>query len=241
MYGGNAGRVPLVVRAVVGKGWGQGATHSQSLHAPLAHFPGLTVALPATPADAKGLMLSACRHDGPVIIIEHRSLYNVEGAVSEAPIEVPLGKAAVVREGKDLSIIATSLMVQEAIEAAAELERHGVSAEIVDLRTVRPLDEATVLASVRKTGRAIAADTSWEMCGVASEIAALCAEKAFSALKGPVRRLSLANCPAPVSAALEQAFYPKASTIARMALGMLGADPTAVGEIDREDTFKGPY
>jgi pyruvate dehydrogenase E1 component beta subunit len=241
MYGGNAGAMPVVVRAVIGKGWGQGATHSQSLQAPLAHFPGLTVVMPATAQDAKGLLLSACRHDGPVIILEHRSLYNVEGEVDQAPVETPLGKAAVVREGTDVTIVATSLMVHEAMEAAVELEKHGVSAEIVDLRTIRPLDEATILASVRKTGLVIAADTSWEMCGVASEIAALCAEKAFSSLKGPVRRLALPNCPAPVSLALEQAFYPKASTIARMALGLVGADPEAVRMIDREDTFKGPY
>jgi len=241
MYGGNAGQVPIVVRAVVGKGWGQGATHSQSLHAPLAHFPGLSVLLPATPQDAKGLMLSACRHNGPVVIIEHRSLYNIEGDVSEQPIETPIGKANVVRSGTDITIVATSLMVQQSLEAAAELEKHDISVEVVDLRTIRPLDEATVLASVRKTGRVIAADTSWEMCGVASEIAALCAEKAFPALKGPVRRLALPNCPAPVSLALEQAFYPRSSTIARLALSMVGADPEAVGEIDREDTFKGPY
>lgn len=241
MYGGNAGQVPIVVRAVVGKGWGQGATHSQSLQAPLAHFPGLTVLMPATARDAKGLILSACRHNGPVVIIENRALYNIEGEVEEGPVETPIGKAAVLREGTDLTVVATSLMVQEAIEAARELERHGVSVEIVDLRSIRPLDEATVLKSVRKTGRVIVADTSWEMCGVASEIAALCVEKAFSSLKGPVRRLALPNCPAPVSLALEQAFYPKASTIARLALGLVGADPEMVGAIDREDTFKGPY
>jgi pyruvate dehydrogenase E1 component beta subunit len=241
MYGGNAGGMPVVVRAVIGKGWGQGATHSQSLQAPLAHFPGLTVLMPATAQDAKGLLLSACRHDGPVIILEHRALYNIEGDVAEEPVETPIGKAAIVRQGKDVTIVATSLMVQEAIEAATELDKHGVSAEIVDLRSIRPLDEATVLASVRKTGRVIAADTSWETCGVSSEIAALCAEKAFGSLKAPVRRLSLADCPAPVSLQLEQAFYPKASTIARLALSMVGADPNAVGAIDREDTFKGPY
>jgi pyruvate/2-oxoglutarate/acetoin dehydrogenase E1 component len=241
MYGGNAGQVPIVVRAVVGKGWGQGATHSQSLQAPLAHFPGITVLMPASPRDAKGLLLSACRHDGPVVILENRALYNVEGEVEDDAVEVPIGKASVVKQGTDVTIVATSLMVYEAAEAALELEKHGVSAEIVDLRTIRPLDEDTVLASVRKTGHVIAADTSWEMCGVASEIAALCAEKAFSSLKAPVRRLSLPNCPAPVSLALEQAFYPRASTIARLALSMLGADPEAVGQIDREDTFKGPY
>ncbi len=241
MYGGNAGSVPVVVRAVIGKGWGQGATHSQSLQAPLAHFPGMTVLMPATPRDAKGLLLSACRHDGPVVILEHRALYGVEGEVPEAPVESPIGRAAVLRAGRDVTIVATSVMVQEALSAAEELDRHGVDAEIVDLRTIRPLDEETVLASVRNTGRVIVADTSWELCGVASEIAALCAEKAFQHLKAPVRRLALADCPAPVSLSLERVFYPQASTIARLALHVVGADPELVGEIDKEDTFKGPY
>ncbi len=241
MYGGGAGSVPVVVRAVIGRGWGQGATHSQSLQAPLAHFPGLAVVMPATPADAKGLLLAACRHDRPVVILEHRALYGLEGDVPEAPVETPIGKANVLRQGNDLSIVATSLMTQEALTAADELARHGIGAEVVDLRSIRPLDEETVLASVAKTGRAIVADTSWELCGVASEIAGLLAEKAFSHLKAPVRRLALADCPAPVSLVLEQAFYPRASTIARLALHVMGADPDAVGEIDAEDDFKGPY
>jgi Transketolase, C-terminal domain len=132
-------------------------------------------------------------------------------------------------------------MVQEALHAADELVRHGVQAEIIDLRSVRPLDEETILQSIRKTGHLVVADTSWELCGVASEIAALAAEKAFSHLKAPVLRIALANCPAPVSLELEQAFYPKASTIARAALATLGDDPDRVGDLAREDHFKGPY
>src|SRR6266487_2492767 len=132
-------------------------------------------------------------------------------------------------------------MVQEALHAADELVRHGVQAEIIDLRSVRPLDEETILQSIRKTGHLVVADTSWELCGVASEIAALAAEKAFSDLKAPVLRIALANCPAPVSLKLEQAFYPKASTIARAALATLGHDPSRVGDLAREDHFKGPY
>jgi pyruvate/2-oxoglutarate/acetoin dehydrogenase E1 component len=132
-------------------------------------------------------------------------------------------------------------MVQEALHAADELVRHGVEAEIIDLRSVRPLDEETILQSIRKTGHLVVADTSWELCGVASEIAALAAEKAFSDLKAPVLRIALANCPAPVSLKLEQAFYPKASTIARAALATLGHNPDRVGDLAREDHFKGPY
>jgi acetoin:2,6-dichlorophenolindophenol oxidoreductase subunit beta len=241
MFLGRAGNVPIVVRAVIGKGWGQGATHSQSLQAPLAHFPGLTVLMPASPADAKGLTLAALQHHGPVVILEHRSLYSVTGEVDEAPTPTPLGKAKVTRRGKDITIVGTSLMALEAMYAAEELEKHGVDAEVIDLRSIRPLDEDTILESVKKTGHLIVTDTSWELCGIASEVAALVAEKAFPYLKGPVRRIALPNCPAPVSFKLEEVFYPKASTIAKAALVTLGADPDRVGELAREDNFKGPY
>lgn len=241
MYGGNAGSVPIVVRAVIGKGWGQGASHSQSLQSVLGHFPGLNVVMPAFPKDAKGLMMSALRHSSPVIILEHRTLYDTEGEVPEEPTYTPIGKAAVVREGKDLTIVATSFMAYEALYAAAELEKEGISAEVVDLRSIRPLDEETILNSVKKTGHLIVADTSWELCGVVSEVAALVAEKGFSSLKGPVRRIALANCPAPVSQPLEKAFYPTATTIAKAAMSMMGKFSGHFGNIDREDTFKGPY
>lgn len=241
MYGGNSGIVPIVVRAVVGRGWGQGATHSQSLQAPLAHFPGLCVVLPAFPCDAKGLVLSALQHTGPVVIIEHRSLYDTSGDVSEDPVPTPLGKAAVVREGSDVTIVATSFMAYESLHAAQELAKMGVDAEVIDLRTIRPLDGQTVLTSVRKTGRLIVADTSWELCGVSSEIAALVAEKGFSYLKAPVRRIALADCPAPVSQPLENAFYPTASTIAKVVMAMLDKEHAGLGHLDRADSFKGPY
>jgi acetoin:2,6-dichlorophenolindophenol oxidoreductase subunit beta len=175
------------------------------------------------------------------VIIEHRALYGLEGEVPEACEPTPIGKARRVREGHHITIVGTSLMVQEALHAADELARHGVEAEIIDLRSVRPLDEETIVRSIEKTGHLIVADTSWELCGVASEIAALAAEKAFSHLRAPVLRIALANCPAPVSLKLEQAFYPKASTIARAALATLGHDPDRVGDLAREDHFKGPY
>ncbi|MCW9034157.1 MAG: alpha-ketoacid dehydrogenase subunit beta [Rhodospirillales bacterium] len=241
MYGGNAGSVPVVIRAIIGKGWGQGATHSQSLQAPLAHFPGLAVAMPACPSDAKGLIQTALKGNTPVVIFEHRSLYNMEGDVPQEVAPVPFGKARIVREGADITIVATSLMVVEAVQAAEELERLGISVEILDPRTIRPLDEAAILNSVKQTGRLIVADTSWELCGFASEVAALVAEKAFTSLKAPVRRLSVADCPAPVSKTLEDSFYPKASTLAKVAAVMMGAGSEVVGEIDLEDTFKGPY
>ena len=241
MFAGRAGNVPIVVRAVIGKGWGQGATHSQSLQAPLAHFPGLTVVMPAFPQDAKGLTIAALQHHGPVVILEHRALYSTSGPVSEDVVPTPIGKAEIVRRGKDITIVATSLMALEAVHAAEELARHKVKAEVINLHTIRPLDEETILGSIRKTGRLVVADTSHELCGVASEIAALAAEKAWKHLKARVCRIALPNAPAPVSFALEKAFYPTADTIARACLSLLDADPERVGDLSREDTFKGPY
>jgi len=242
MYGGNAGNVPLVVRTVVGKGWGQGATHSQSLHSLLAHFPGIHVVLPATPHDAKGLLIQAMQSESPVVIIESRSLYNIEGDVPEEFYTVPIGKANILRTGKDLTIVATSLMVQEALIAAETLEKEGVDVEIIDVRSIRPLDESTILNSLEKTGHLLALDTSWELCGFSSEVAALAAEKGYYHLKAPVKRMSLANCPAPVSYTLESAFYPKASNIVKTVLAMLGKNAGQYDyNIDKEDNFKGPY
>lgn len=241
MYGGNAGTVPIVLRAIVGKGWGQGATHSQSPHAPIAHFPGVTVAMPATPADAKGLLLTALSADHPVVIFEHRSLYDVSGDVSESMEGIPFGQANVIRKGADITIVATSAMVQEALVAADELTKHKISVEVIDPRTIRPLDEQTIVDSVKKTGHLIVADTSWELCGFSSEVAALVAEKAFHYLKAPVRRIALADCPAPVSKSLEDAFYPKASTLANAALILLGKSTEDLEHLNEESLFKGPY
>jgi pyruvate dehydrogenase E1 component beta subunit len=147
----------------------------------------------------------------------------------------------VVREGKDITIVATSFMAYEALHAANELAKSGIDVEVVDPRFIRPLDEETILKSIRKTGRLLVADTSWEAYGFASEIAALAAEKAFGALKAPVRRIALANTPAPASHVLEQAFYPRSSTLADAVTSMLNAAAHASDGIDREDNFKGPY
>lgn len=241
MYGGNAGEVPIVIRAIVGKGWGQGATHSQSLHAPLAHFPGLTVAMPSTPEDAKGLLLNAYTNNHPVIVFEHRSLFDKEGEVPETMAPIPFGKARILREGKDLTIVATSMMAGEAMIAAEELAKQDIDIEVIDPRTIRPLDEQAILDSVAKTGHLIVADCSWELCGFSSEVAGLVAEKGFHSLKAPVRRIALANCPAPVSMPLESAFYPKASTLAEAALSLLKKEAKEMSDIDQKDYFKGPY
>lgn len=241
MFGGNAGSMPVAVRAVIGRGWGQGATHSQSLQSTLAHFPGLNVVMPALPKDAKGLTIAALTTSSPTIILEHRSLYDTVGEVPEAYEATPLGKASVVRPGTDLTIVAASLMVVEAMLAARMLEEEGISVEVVDIRSLRPLDEETILASIRKTGRLIVADTSWEAYGLVSEIAALAAEKAFTELKAPVRRIALPNCPTPVSKSLEDVFYPKASNLVRTAFDMLDRRESDAPMPDRVDSFKGPY
>ncbi len=241
MYAGNAGNMPLVVRAVVGRGWGQGATHSQSLHSVLAHFPGMNVLLPATPTDAKGMMIAALQSDSPVVLLENRALYNLEEEVSEDFYATPIGKANVLREGKDITIVAISFMVQEALAAAEILAKEGIDVEVIDIRSLRPLDEKTILNSLEKTGRLLAIDVSWELCGFSSEIAGLAAEKGFHFLKAPVRRMGLANCPAPVSLPLETAFFPKPSNIVKTVLVMMGKNHEGFEGVDKEDTFKGPY
>ena len=241
MYAGNGGEVPIVIRAIIGRGWGQGSTHSQSLQSVLAHFPGMTVVMPAFPADAKGLMITALRHTGPVVILEYRTLYDTIGPVSIEPEAIPFGRANIIHAGSDITIVATSFMSYEALQAAKELKKSGVSAEVIDLRSIRPLDEETIINSVKKTGRLIVADTSWELCGISSEIAALIAEKAFYSLKLPVCRIALPDCPAPVSQSLEKVFYPSSSTIYMAAMKMMnkGEDQVSMNDISSE--FKGPY
>jgi pyruvate dehydrogenase E1 component beta subunit len=241
MYQG-ASDVPIVVRSIVGKGWGQGATHSQSLHSLFGHFPGLQVVMPALPRDAKGLLLSALRSRAPVVILEHRSLYETEGPVSEAPEAVPIGTAAVVREGRDVTVVAASAMVLEALAAARQLAPLGVEVEVVDVRSARPLDTETIVASVCRTGRLVVADTSWPTYGLAAEVAALAAERAVGPLRAPVKRLGLADCPAPVSLPLERAFYPDSATIAVECLATLGRAAEELGARPVvESAFRGPY
>jgi pyruvate/2-oxoglutarate/acetoin dehydrogenase E1 component len=238
----NGTGVPIVLRGIVGRGWGQGATHSQSLQAMFAHFPGLHVGLPATPADAKGLLVSALTGSAPVVLLENRALYEHEGEVPEGLEPVPFGKGVVSRPGKDITIVGVSLMAYEALRAAHLLAEQGVDAEVIDLRSVRPLDEEIVLRSLRKTGRLVVADTSWALCGVSAEVAALAAEKGFASLKAPVRRVTPPDCPAPVSKPLEDAFHPNPMTIARACLDVVKAGgATAKGVADVQATFAGPY
>lgn len=212
-----AGRVnvPIVVRAVINRGGEQGAQHSQALHAMFMHVPGLKVVMPASPADAKGLLIAASEDPGPVLYIDDRWLYEQAGDVPEERFATPLGKAAVIRPGGHATIVAVSWMVKLAREAAASLAEEGIDCEVIDLRSLKPWDRETVLASVRKTGRAIVADPGWHTCGVSAEISATIAKEAFHDLRAPVERVTLPDAPAPTARTEEQAYYPCAADIAR--------------------------
>ena len=236
-------RVPLVVRAVIGRSWGQGPQHSKSMHAMFAHVPGLKVVLPASPQDGYSLLRSAIRDDNPVIFLEHRWLYDVTGEVDDE-LTVPLGTGKVVREGSAVSIVACSWMTVEAMQAARILAEHGVDAEVVDVRTVTPLDTAAIVASVRKTGRVIIADYDWTFCGLSAEVAAQVTEHCFTALKAPPTRLGFAPVPCPTTRPLENLFYPSALHIVRAAERLLDLPEIDVsGEVfnEYERRFKGPF
>jgi len=239
---GDHGGVPVVTRGVVGRGWGQGATHSQSPHATFAHYPGLHVAAPASPADAKGLLVQALRSGDPTILIENRSLYPVEGEVHTGPVPVPFGVGRVVRPGSDVTVVAVSLMVHEAELAARHLAGEGISVEVVDVRSLRPLDDAIICESVARTGRLVVADTSWARYGFAAEVAAVVAENLPGALREPVRRVTPPDCPSPVSWPLEEAWNPGADSIARACLDLLGHDGVgSPGSADVAVGFDAPY
>ncbi|MCL4370460.1 MAG: alpha-ketoacid dehydrogenase subunit beta [Chloroflexi bacterium] len=212
MFGG-AVSVPLVVWACIGRGWGSAAQHSQALQGLFMHVPGLKLAMPASCYDAKGLMLSAIADPNPVLILEHRYNFRLQGFVPEHSYRVPLGKGVIRKPGKDVTLVAVSYMVTEAYRAAEELAREGIDVEIVDPRTLRPLDEELIPSSVAKTGRLVVADTGWKTGGVGAEIAAMVVEKAFGHLKAPVLRVACPDVPTPAGYTLEQAFYAGAPEI----------------------------
>jgi pyruvate/2-oxoglutarate/acetoin dehydrogenase E1 component len=214
-----AGRVsvPLVIRAVVNRGGEQGAQHSQALHAFFMHVPGLKVVMPSTPADAKGLLAAAVADPNPVLYVDDRWLYAASGPVAEDLYVTPIGEAVVRRAGTDVTLIGISWMAKLALEAAQQLAREGIDAEMIDLRSLKPWDRAAVLASVRKTGRAVVADPGWHTCGASAEIAATIAQEAFGQLRAPVERVTLPDAPAPTSGTEEQAYYPRADHIVEAA------------------------
>lgn len=246
---GSQNSVPITIRLIIGRGWGQGPTHSQNLQAWFAHIPGLKVVMPATPEDAKGLLISSILDPNPVVFLEHRWLHNSVGEVPDGDFRLPLGKAKLMREGRDITIVSMSYMTIEALHAADYLEKQGVSCEVIDLRTIKPLDWEAVFASVIKTGRLIALDSGFTTGSVAGEIVARVAIDQFSALNAPPARLAMPDIPEPTSIALTKGFYVRAADIAIKALSMMGKGFDSVhAELPEQvphdvpgDWFKGPF
>lgn len=200
--------VPWTIRGIIGRHWGQAAQHSQALHSIFACFPGLKVLMPATPRDAKGLLISSLFDPSPVIILEHRRLYNVTGDVPSDYYETPLGKASIIKEGDDVTIVSISQMIEEVTKASKKLEDIGIHAEVLDLRSIRPLDMESIFKSVKKTGRLVVCDVGWKQFGLSGEIVAQVSEQSFSYLKASPQRIGLPDCPTPCSYALEEVYYP---------------------------------
>ena len=206
-------KLPMVIRTQGGVGGGIGCQHSQSLEALFCHIPGLKIVMPSTPYDAKGLLKTAIREDSPVMCIENKKIYSIKGPVPEEEYFIPLGKADIKRDGKDITIIATSFMVHESLKAAENLEKDGISVEVLDPRTLVPLDVETIINSVKKTKRALIVHEAVERCGIGAEISAVINEKAFDYLDAPVKRLGGLNVSLPQNWHLEKICIPNSDTI----------------------------
>jgi pyruvate dehydrogenase E1 component beta subunit len=252
---GGKHRVPLTVRMIIGRGWGQGPQHSQSLETLFAYIPGLKVVMPSTPYEFKGMMHAAIADDNPVMVLEHRWLHYVNGAVPEGPYLSPLDGPKVVKSGDRATVVASSYMVLEALRAATALEHVGCLIEVIDLRVLRPLDVTPILASVRKTGRLVVCDTGWRQFGIGAEIVSCVVEQAFDALKQPPARIGLPDHPTPSSLALAEVYYPDSTDIVKHIGRLCGLSSDAVAKactevlavrqgvpIDKPDpAFKGPF
>lgn len=243
--------VPFVIRVLIGRGWGQGPQHAQSLHAMFAHIPGLKVVLPTTPHDAKGMLMQAIEDNNPVLFVEHRWLHHLTGEVPEAPFRVPLDKARLLHSGRHVTVAAFSLMSIEALRVAEVMRRFGVTLDVIDMRSARPLDVAPVVASLQVTGRLMVLDTGWAACGVSAELIARVAEEAFAWLKKPPVRITLPDYPTPTSWYLTDDYYPDGEHIIRGVLSLLDSALSAetmcrqVRRTARRDVpnpaFKGPF
>ena len=247
MFGGQ-GSVPVTIRLIMGRGWGQGPTHAQNLQAWFAHIPGLKVVMPTTPADAKGLLLSSIFDPDPVVFLEQRWLHNLHGEVPEGDVRVPIGQSRQVREGRDVTIVSHSYMTIEALHALNALDTQGVTCDLIDLRTVRPLDWAAIYASVEKTGRLLVVDTANPVCSIASEVVAGVARERFSSLRCPPRQLTPPDTPSPTSSALARHYYPNSDDIIREVGVLMGreliADTAALRTHAHDvpgDWFTGPF
>ena len=220
MFGGTLS-VPVVFWGIINRGGEQAAQHSQALQAMLAHVPGLKVVMPSTPYDAKGLMLAAIQDDNPVVFIDDRWLYGCKEAVPEDPYIVPIGKGVVRREGRDVTLVSWSYMMEEAKKAAEELALQSIDVELIDLRSLKPFDQELILRSVKKTRRLVVVDGAWKTCGFAAEIAACVGESPLALkLKAPICRVCLPDVPAPASRVLEEEYYIKAKDIVHKILAL---------------------
>tara|TARA_B100001250_G_scaffold400609_1_gene411367 strand:+ start:421 stop:1473 length:1053 start_codon:yes stop_codon:yes gene_type:complete len=246
----NAGQqsVPIVIRMIIGRGWGQGPQHAQSLESWFAHIPGLKVVVPSNPADAKGLLISSIEDDNPVIFLEHRWLHNIADNVPDDYV-AEIGKARIAKNGKDFTIVAHSYMVLEALRCANVLEDHNISIEVIDLRSLRPLDKETILESINKTKRLIVVDNGWVNYGISAEILSIATENLFEQMVSRPIRIGINDSPSPSSRALANHYYPRAKDIAINILNILEIDldiesifPEVTTELDIPDkTFTGPF
>ncbi|OXI76618.1 alpha-ketoacid dehydrogenase subunit beta [Burkholderia sp. AU31280] len=217
MFGGKA-VTPVVIRAMYGAGLRAAAQHSQMLTSLFTHIPGLKVVCPSTPYDAKGLLIQAIRDNDPVIFLEHKLLYTREGDVPEESYAIPFGEASVLRDGDDATIVTYGRMVHLAMDAAATLAKDGIQCDVIDLRTTSPLDEETILESAERTGRLVVVDEANPRCSIATDIAALVAQRAFHSLKAPIELVTAPHTPTPFARVLEDLYIPSADAIARAVL-----------------------
>jgi len=248
MFGGQSS-VPITIRLIIGRGWGQGPTHSQNLQAIFAHIPGLKVVMPATAADAKGLLLESIFDNNPVVFLEHRWLHNQMGDVPEGDYRVPIGKANYLAIGDDITIVSLSYMTTEALHATEVLEKEGVFCDLIDLRTVKPIDWELIFSSVRKTGRILVLDTGPNNGSIAGEVVARVSMDCYDNLLQAPNRLALPDFPTPTSRALTKVFYKRAEDIIDVVSKMLDKNLVGNDLIDRGETpydvpgdwFKGPF
>ncbi|GAA2728551.1 alpha-ketoacid dehydrogenase subunit beta [Actinocorallia aurantiaca] len=222
--GSDSAGIPIVIRSMIGAGSRAGSTQSQSHYSTVAHFPGLKVVAPATPADAKGLMISAIRDQDPVFFLENKALYETRGPVPEGDYTVPIGRANVVREGRDVTVVTIARMLSVAEKAVAELAGRGIEAELIDLRTIAPLDLPTILESVGRTGRLVVVDEDTPRCSVASDIVGLVSSRAFDKLKAAPRMVTSPHTPVPFAPVLEDAFIPAANDVVQAVLATVGQE-----------------
>lgn len=243
---GSAGKinVPIVIRAVIGRGWGQGYQHSKALQGMFAQIPGLKVIMPTTPYDVKGLMAGAIRDNNPVLVLEHRWLYWQTGEIDNDTYTIEFGVPVIIKPGADFTIVATSWMNVEAIQAAKILSRRGVNVEVIDARSISPFNEELIIDSVNKTGYCLVADNDWLNCGFSAEISTRVYDKCWKSLKAPIQRIGFAPVPCPTTRPLESAFYPNAETIVRGIEKMLGLSSTDLSQenfFSHEKRFMGPF